>query len=119
MIPTFSVAQMVNRFKRKIRSSTVREMLHWSHFSFRRRLICKGEELSSQIHVVGEQYTSMACGGCGLLNRSLGGAEWFTCRNCSYSCDRDRGASRSIYMKNVNSCIGHYEQQEDDAEMFA
>jgi len=58
MIPIFKVSQMINRFKRCIRASTVREMLHWSHFAFRQRLKCKAEELLAFIHEVTEEYTS-------------------------------------------------------------
>lgn len=65
MIPIFRVSQMVNRFKRKIRSETVRQMLHWSHFAFRQRLHHKGEEWQTKVHEVSEHYTSKSCGNCG------------------------------------------------------
>jgi transposase len=108
MIPVFKVSQMVNRFKRKIRCRTVREMLHWSHYAFRQRLICKGEEWSTTVHEVGEEYTTKGCPHCGSINQKIGGSEWFSCRQCGYECDRDRGASRSIYLKNIETCVGPY-----------
>jgi transposase len=108
MIPVFKVSQMVNRFKRKIRCRTVREMLHWSHYAFRQRLICKGEEWGTAVHEVGEEYTTKGCPHCGSINHKIGGSEWFSCRQCGYECDRDRGASRSIYLKNIETCVGPY-----------
>ncbi len=100
---------MVNRFKRKIRARTVREMLHWSHFAFRQRLQHKGEELGTRVHEVTEEYTTKGCGSCGRINHTIGGKEWFTCAHCGYSCDRDRGASRTIFLKEIESCVGKYD----------
>jgi IS605 OrfB family transposase len=113
MIPVFKVAQMVNRDdgRRKIGKRTVREMYNWSHFAFRQRLKYKAEELGTHIHEVGEQYTTMACGACGHLDRSIGSGTWFKCKRCPYECDRDRGAARTIYIKNVEQCIGVYHVQ--------
>jgi putative transposase len=110
MIPVFKVSQMVNRFKRKIRSRTVREMLHWSHFAFRQRLHHKGEELGTSIHEVGEEYTTKGCGSCGLIDEKIGGRKYFRCIDplCGYECDRDRGSGRTIYLKKIESCVGRY-----------
>ena len=47
LIPEFKTSQMVRRDQRKLRSKTVRQMLTWSHYRFRQRLLSKAREYDS------------------------------------------------------------------------
>jgi hypothetical protein len=113
MIPVFAASEMVRRSDesrtRTISPTTVRKMLNWSHFEFRQRLKHKADELGTRVHEVGEEYTTMACGECGRLNRSIGSGTWFKCTHCTYECDRDRGAARTIIIKNIETYVGKYD----------
>ena len=109
LIPIFKVSQMINCFKRKIRKQTVREMLHWSHYAFRQKLKCKGEEYSTHIHEVGEEYTTKGCGECGRIDENIGGKKIFKCKYCTYIADRDRGSARTIILKNIEAFVGTYD----------
>jgi putative transposase len=80
LIPRFEVSNMVLRGRRKIRSQTVRSMLHWSHFHFRQQLKQKAELMGYQVTEVSEYYTSKACGSCGYLDNALGGKEVYKCK---------------------------------------
>jgi IS605 OrfB family transposase len=116
MIPVFKVAQMVKRsgggHRRKLSKRTVREMHLWSHYEFRQRLKHKAEELGTHVHEVGEEYTTVGCGECGRINE-VGSGTWYRCAYCMYECDRDRGAARTIYIKNIETYVGVYDMPMD------
>ena len=46
----------------------------------------------------GEEYTTMACGACGILNEKHSNESW-TCRHCGVFHLRDPAASRCIFIK--------------------
>lgn len=104
-LPTFEVSNMVRKDlpyrARKIGSKTVRKMLTLSHGMFRERILYMSKIWGSVIHLCDESYTSQACGGCGLLNKELGGAKIYKCNDCGYILDRDFNASRNIHMKQI------------------
>jgi putative transposase len=100
LIPKFETSQMVRRAKRKIHTTTARNMLTWSHYRFRERLKTKAE-LYPWVKVIEceEPYTSKTCGQCGEINAKLGGAKTFQCSKCGYIADRDVNGSRNILLR--------------------
>ena len=100
LIPTFETSQMVHRTKRKIHTTTARNMLTWSHYRFRERLKTKAE-LYPWVKVIQceEPYTSKTCGKCGEINAKLGGAKTFKCSKCEYVADRDVNGARNILLR--------------------
>ncbi len=82
-----------------------------------------------ELVIVTEEYTTMCCGGCGHLNRSVGGKKVFLCnsancymkehgpdfdylercgqeknahvRNCQYESGRDESAARNVVIKQI------------------
>ena len=86
---------------RKIHTKSVRGMLCWPYFKFR-RLIAKSELFSDcKVIECNELYTCKTCGYCGVINDKLGGSIVFKCKqeNCqqmSIGSDRDIHASRNI-----------------------
>lgn len=103
MIPTFEVSNMVRKADRKIRKATVRQMLSWSHYRFRQRLISKCREYGSKVVVVNEAYTSKTCSGCGELNVKLGGKKVFRCEGCGVEMDRDMNGAKNIFLRNATA----------------
>ena len=102
LIPEFKQQGMVKKFDRKIRSKTVRNMLTWSHYRFRQRLIQKSREYPCcEIKVVTEEYTSKTCGFCGWIHEKLGGNKVFSCQKCGITIDRDFNGARNIMLKNL------------------
>ena len=111
MISRFNVSKMVekeqeNGKKRKLNSETTRKLLHWSHFKFRQRLKEMAEVTSCVVHEVSEHYTSMCCGGCGVLHRKLNGSRLFHCPTCHFELARDFNGARNIFLMNVQQCVG-------------
>ena len=109
IIPNFRVKEMTaKKHNGKIRTlckSTVKQMLNWSHYSFRQLLKYKMKRYGGSIHECTEEYTSMTCGKCGRLNHKLGGNKTFKCPHCDHIQDRDVNAARNIFIKNIRACI--------------
>lgn len=100
LLPAFPTQAMSNRLKRKIGSRTVRSMLTWSHYTFRKRLEEKAKERKDcQLVLVDEAYTSKTCTRCGIVNDKLGGCKVFRCSSCGLSLDRDINGARNILLR--------------------
>jgi putative transposase len=100
LIPEFKAGGMVRRKERKIKSKTVRNMLTWSHYSFRQRLISKAREYPwCNVILTTEEYTSKTCGNCGIVKENLGGNKMFNCSYCKIKIDRDFNGARNILLK--------------------
>ena len=96
--------ERVKRVTRRIRSKTVRSMLHWSHYRFRQRLLFKTEASAGvRVQLVTEEWTSKTCGACGRLHHQLGGSKHFRCPSCRWTCDRDVNGARNILLKTLTS----------------
>jgi len=110
LISKFPVSGMIKKHERKIKCETVRKMLNWSHYSFRKRLIDHSEKIGNRVHEVSEHYTSCTCGNCGLINWNLNGNETFYCEQCKFNVPRDYNGSRNIFLMNVENNIGYATQ---------
>ncbi len=93
---------------RFLAKSTTRQMLHWSHYQFRQRLLCKAEELGAKVHLVSEPYTSITCSRCLWINEAFrkNKSKWFECPHCGYAIDRDFNGARNILLMNLEKCVG-------------
>ena len=80
---------MVTRRGRKISRKTVRQLLSWSHYAFRQRLITKAATLGRNIIVNGEEYTTKTCCKCGHINDKVGKKKTFKCPGCNFNIGRD------------------------------
>ena len=102
LLPEFNVSQMMKRFYRRISRKTVRQMVTWAHYRFRKRLLYKQQFFPGcKVIICDEAYTSKTCGKCGFIHAKLGGAKQFKCPNslCSYHGDRDIHAARNILLR--------------------
>lgn len=99
LIPEFSVSNMVTKNNRKLHKKTVRQMLSWSHYLFRKRLIQKAIVTGTNIWVTNESYTSKTCTNCGFEHTKLGGSKVFKCPNCNVIIDRDYNGARNILLR--------------------
>ncbi len=70
------------------------------HYTFRQRLIEKGDEYGCQVETVNEAYTSKTCVKCGHIHQKLGGNKTFVCPNCGIRIGRDNGGSTGIFLRN-------------------
>jgi putative transposase len=94
---------MVSKRQRKINSKTARNMLTWSHYRFKMRLMNKAREYPNcRVIICGEEYTSQTCSECGYLHRKIGGSKKFKCPGCNQESDRDFNAARNILLKNMS-----------------
>lgn len=103
LIPTFDTQNMVDKRKRKINSKIARQIITWSHYKFRERLLNKAREYPwVKVKIITEEYTSQICGNCGNLNKELGSKKEFICPTCKYVADRDFNAARNIMIKSLS-----------------
>jgi transposase len=101
-LPKFESQKMVFRSRRKINSKTARNMLTWSHYRFKTRLMNKAREYPNcRVIIWGEEYISQTCSECGYLHRKVGGAKKFKFPGCNQS-DRNFKAARNILLKESN-----------------
>lgn len=107
LISKFPVSGMIKKHERKIKNETVRKMLNWGHYSFKKSLIDYSEKVGNRVHLVSEHYTSCTCGNCGIIDWNLGGAETFNCKHCAFNVPRDYNGSRNIFLMNVENYIGY------------
>jgi putative transposase len=94
---------MVSKRQRKINSKTAGNILTWSHYRFKMRLMSKAREYPNcRVIICGEEYTSQTCSECGYLHRKIGGSKKFKCPRCNQQSDRDFNAARNILLKNMS-----------------
>lgn len=107
LLPKFSTNDIEKNGN--LSSDSIAQMKYLGHDEFRNRLLQKMKEYnreSFQVHIVGEEYTSKACGKCCYLFHELGGSRFYECYHCQNSFHRDRQAARNIFLKNVEQCCG-------------
>lgn len=101
-IPRLDTKHMVLKGSRKLNKTAARQMLTWSHGLSIERLLSKSREFNdTHVHIVDKCYTSRTCGGCGIMNESLGTSKWFSCRSCGFECERDLNGARNVFIKAV------------------
>lgn len=97
ILPPFEIQQMASNLNSRI----ARQMYNLSHYSFREYLINKAKENNINVHIKGEEYTSMTCGRCGALKIDLGEKKEYLCNNCGLIIDRDINGARNVMLKNI------------------
>ena len=99
LLPTFRTSEML---KSKLLSSTTkRRMQGLAHYQFQQKLIGLCNREGRKLYLVGEEYTTKTCGGCGELHSNIQGDKVFVCPNpeCTYTMDRDIHGARNILIK--------------------
>jgi putative transposase len=101
-LPKIETQNMVSKRQRKLNSKTAGNMLTWSHYRFKTRLMNKAREYPNcRLIICGEEYTSQTCSECGYLHRKIGGSKKFKCPGCNQESDRDFNAANNILLKNM------------------
>lgn len=98
IIPKFETRKMVKKYKRNISTTTVRNLLTLSHYKFLQKLTHKTKQYGTNLIHITEEYTSMTCGNCGILNK-IGSKKIYKCNICKITIDRDINAARNIMLK--------------------
>jgi putative transposase len=79
-LPKFETQKMVSKRQRKINLKTGRNMLTWSHYRFKTRLINKAREYPNcRVIICSEEHTSQTCSECEYLHRKIGGSKKLKC----------------------------------------
>jgi len=96
--------------------TTTRQLLSWSHFQFRQRLLHKAQQLGARVHLKGEKYSTVTCSTCFHIEPTMrkNPTKWFECNRCGYGIDRDWNAARNILIMNVEACVGQVTPVIDD-----
>ena len=99
LLPTFATSGMVQKAHRRISRPSVRAMLTWAFYRFKQRLLMKTTGSSCCVIIVDEHHTTMTCGRCGCMNRSVGSSKVFECPECDITLPRDWNAARNIFLR--------------------
>lgn len=102
MLPTFNVSGMVKKADRVLTKNSVRKMMDWSHFLFRRRLLSKCRQTGAKVVLVSEAYTTKTCSVCGKMKK-MGGAKMYHCGHCGASMDRDVNGAKNVFLRNYEA----------------
>ena len=100
LLPSFGIKGMSQKKQRKINRKTTRNLLSLSHYKFKERLKYMSSVYNRQLYIVGEEYTTQTCGGCG-NRKKMGGSKRYMCKNCGFSLDRDYNGARNILLKHL------------------
>lgn len=104
IVPPFKTSGMVKWSKKRcINSKTARNMMCWSHYAFRQRLLQKAALVGVNVHVLGEEYTTKTCTNCMFINRKVAGEKVLVCPKCKVKVDRDLSGARNIFLKNISA----------------
>ena len=101
LLPDFETQKKVRRARRGIGKKTVRQLLAWSHYTFRVILEQKAKLFGSKVIICDEHYTSKTCSDCGKIKKDLGCAEEYDCLKCGYFVDRDENAAKNILLRYI------------------
>ena len=103
LLPDFQTKQMSKKIDRCIGNKSVRSMMTWSHYKFKKLLEYKMDRTGGKVIKCTEEYTSKTCTRCGRINHKLGSNKTYKCSICNLIIDRDINAARNIYIRNYLS----------------
>jgi putative transposase len=92
------------RKRRKLNKKSKFVLNNLSHYKFKQHILNKGKEYGCDIIIVGEEYTSQACGKCGQLSKTYIN-RIKECESCHHKIDRDINGARNILIKNHREVI--------------
>ncbi len=99
LLPAFDTGKMAKRAKRKIRSKSVRSMMTFSHYRFKKFLENKAFEHGKIVIETNEAYTSKTVSWTGEIVKNLGGAKIIKSQQTGLSMDRDLNGARGILLR--------------------
>ncbi len=97
LLPSFDTSEMVQRGKRKLNSKSTRQMLTFSHYLFKERIMQKAKELKKLVIIVNEAYTSKTASWTGEIKHKLGSSKTITSQGITL--DRDYNGARGIMLR--------------------
>jgi putative transposase len=105
LLPRMDIPRMVRKERRKLNRRGARNLLAWGHCRFHNMLQYQCSKTKSHVVMCTEEYTSVTCGRCGVLNTKLGSSKEFECISpgCGYTIDRDFNGARNIMLKALGS----------------
>lgn len=106
--PTLETARLSRRASRRIKSSTARKMMTWSHYRFVQRLQSASARYAGR-HVIKckEPGTSKTCTNCGFWKANLRVSDKrFLCPRCNVVVDRQLAGARNNFFAAYGAAVG-------------
>ena len=98
LLPTFETSDMARRGARKLRSKSVRSLLNYAHYRFRKFLAWKAWQSGKDVVLVNEAYTSKTCSWSGEIIPNLGGRK-VVAGSDGVRVNRDINGARGIFLR--------------------
>jgi putative transposase len=98
LLPTFESQPMTSKSGRKLQKKSVRAMLTWAHYRFKKHLLNKAISANKEVIEVCEAYTSQTASWTGEIVK-VGGSSVMT--SGSITCDRDLNGARGVFLRSL------------------
>jgi putative transposase len=98
LLPTFESKPMTGMSERKLPKKSVRAMLTWAHYRFKKHLLNKAIEANKEVIEVCEAYTSQTASWTGEIIK-VGGSSVIT--SGGITCDRDLNGARGVFLRSL------------------
>jgi putative transposase len=98
LLPTFETKQMTGKSGRKLQKKSVRAMLTWAHYRFKKHLLNKAIETNKEVIEVCEAYTSQTASWNGEIVK-VGGSS--VIKSGGITCDRDLNGARGVFLRSL------------------
>jgi putative transposase len=98
LLPTFESTQMIGKSGRKLQKKSVRAMLTWAHYRFKKHLLNKAIETNKEVIEVCEAYTSQIASWNGRIIK-VGGSS--VIKSGGITCDRDLNGARGVFLRSL------------------
>jgi putative transposase len=97
LLPEYNTSNMVLKGNRKINYKTARQLLTYSSYLFKQRILHKAKECNKKVIICNEAYTSKTVSWTGEIRYNLGSSK--TIKSGNIVMDRDYNGARGIFLR--------------------
>ena len=102
LLPEFGTSKLVQNSP--LAKCVKRKMMTYRFYDFKQKLNHQCNTYNTKLIIVKEDFTTMTCTRCGVLNKTIKGSKVFNCSACDLTIERDIGGSRNVLIKTITEC---------------